>query len=601
MWLWGATIAGLSLAVSALGTLVLLLSGPAPSKINFGILAGIPAVSLAGAAICGMGFTRWKFVSEKTDPNVDEFHQLLEMVDLAGFMVRDFNGTIRFWSNGCRDIYGWTATEAVGRSSHDLLKTVFPVPLADIEAALLRDGEWRGELRHRTRDGKEVIVAARKILHHDNSGRQQVMENVTDITELYRSRDALYESEGRRLLAQQVGHLAYSNRLLMEPSELAEKLAQTQKMHALGQLASGMAHDFNNILQTISGATTLIERRADNERVRRLAQRALDAAARGTSITERLLSFTRQTEMKREPVAVAGLLDSIREVLAHAVSMGIKVRTEIANELPTVLVDRSQLETALINLGTNARDAMPDGGRMTLAADVTKVGRDGDAKAGLEPGPYLRIKVTDTGTGMDAATHARAVEPFFTTKPLREGTGLGLSMAKAFAEQSGGALTIETALGAGTTISIWLRLVVDEIEAAATQEIELPKPMVSSEALVLLVDDDLIVRETIAAQLEDMGYRPLLAPGGSEALELIKAGERVDVLLCDLSMPGMDGVELIAHARELLPGLPSLLLTGYMGERAALASEGSFTLVRKPVKMQVLAAHIEASLKGSIA
>jgi PAS domain S-box-containing protein len=713
LWIWGAAIAVLSLVVSALGTLVLLISRPALSEINSHILTGIPVVSLAGAAICGLAFARGRLVPE-SDIYHNDFHQLFEMVDLAGFMVRDFGGTIRFWSNGCQDMYGWTAAEAVGRASYDLLQPVFPEPLADIEATLLRDGEWCGEVQHCRKDGKKVVVAARKILRHDESGRPQIMENITDITELHQIRRALalatlnqelaeaaaehtaqlgkaetrfrgiFDSQlqfigllapdgtilevnrtalevggveraavvGRRLgeaawwpqserkrLREEViqagqGNLIRRDAEIVGPEgrviwvdfslrpvheagtdnvmwliaeghditkqhELVEKLAQTQKMHALGQLASGIAHDFNNILQTISGAATLIERRTDEERVRRLARLALDAATRGASITERLLSFSRQTEPKREPVVVAALLNSVREVLAHAVSIGIKIRTEIPNEFPPVLVDRSQLEMALINLGMNARDAMPDGGIMTLSADVTKVGRNGDAIADLEPGPYVRIKVTDTGTGMDAATLAHATEPFFTTKPLGKGIGLGLPMAKAFAELSGGALTIETVAGTGTTIAIWVPPIVNDIAVAPTQETtELPKPAVSRDARVLLVDDDLIVRETIAAQLEDMGYRPLLASGGSEALELIKAGERLDVLVCDLSMPDMDGVEVIAHARELLPGLPSLLLTGYMGERAALSGEGSFTLVRKPVKIQVLAAHIEASLKA---
>ena len=292
-----------------------------------------------------------------------------------------------------------------------------------------------------------------------------------------------------------------------------------------------------------------------------------------------------------EQIDAAELLDSVREVFAHTLGPAIRVLAEVPAGLPPLSADRGQLETALVNLGTNARDAMPGGGILTLSAEAVR-----DHPAAPAPGDYVRISVTDTGIGMAAATLARAREPFFTTKPPGEGTGLGLSMVGDFCEQSGGAMTIDTAPGTGTTVSLWLRSAMPETA---------PGPGKASDAVradpggahVLLVDDDSAVREILADHLEESGFAVLTAASGVEALALIEGGERVDVLVCDLSMPKLNGVETIRQARALRPDLPCLLLTGYVGERAALSAEGAFSVIRKPVKGEALAELITASLK----
>jgi PAS domain S-box-containing protein len=385
---------------------------------------------------------------------------------------------------------------------------------------------------------------------------------------------------------------------LTEKRVLAGKLAQAQKVQALGQLASGIAHDFNNILQAVSGAAMLIERRPeDHDRTRRLAHTAIDAAARGASITQRLLSFVRRGEVRTDVIAIAELLASVREVLAHTLGTGITVRDVVPSAVPPVMADRGQLETALVNLGTNARDAMRDGGTLTLAAAAEHVAAGDRHPAGLAPGDYVRLSVADTGTGMDAATLARTTEAFFTTKPPGEGTGLGLAMVKSFAEQSGGALSIVSTQGVGTTVVFWLRQAV--ADAARTPPDEAAgRVTVAAPSRVLLVDDDDLVRETLAAQLEDAGFATLVAANGTEALALIEAGEVINALVSDLSMPGLNGVVTIQRARALRPGLPCFLLTGYVGERAALAADDAFTLVRKPVGGRLLAARIEAALEA---
>jgi PAS domain S-box-containing protein len=238
--------------------------------------------------------------------------------------------------------------------------------------------------------------------------------------------------------------------------DLSEQLAQAQKVQALGQVAGGIAHDFNNILQSIAGAAMLIERRPEDlERTRRLARSSIDAA-RGASITRRLLSFARRGALRAEVIATAERLNGMRQVLTRTLGADIVVHVMPGGDLPPILADQGQLETALVNLGTNARDAMPDGGTLTLSAEAMDARDAAMLPADLAAGRYVRIRVADTGSGMTPATFARVAEPFFTTKPLGSGTGLGLAMVKGFAEQSGGTMVVTTEVGAGTTVDVWL-------------------------------------------------------------------------------------------------------------------------------------------------
>ena len=236
------------------------------------------------------------------------------------------------------------------------------------------------------------------------------------------------------------------------------QLAHAQRMEALGQLAGGIAHDFNNVMQAVLGAATLIERRAgEPERVGGLSRMIVDAAGRGAAITRRLLAFARQSDLWSEPIEPQSLLSGMQEILAHTIGSGIVVRVEVAADLPRLFADKGQLETVLVNLATNARDAMPGGGTLVLSAREEAVGDDGGPGAliALEAGRYVCLAVSDTGSGMAPEVLARASEPFFTTKPIGQGTGLGLAMARGFSEQSGGGLQIESVLGRGTTVTLW--------------------------------------------------------------------------------------------------------------------------------------------------
>jgi signal transduction histidine kinase/ActR/RegA family two-component response regulator len=387
------------------------------------------------------------------------------------------------------------------------------------------------------------------------------------------------------------------------------RAAHAERMQALGQLAGGVAHDFNNILQAVQGGAALIDKRAaDPASVQRFARMILDATERGTSITRRLLAFARRGELRAEAVDPQELLLGLRDVLSHTLGSAIIVEVVLANDLLPLLADKGQLETVLVNLATNARDAMPDGGTLTFTAEVELVREAEPGKAGhraeLRPGRYVRLSIVDVGTGIDQRMLARVLEPFFSTKPQGQGTGLGLSMAKGFVEQSGGSLTIESSPGRGTRVHLWL--------PAANCVDAPPHPVAPATVApdgtgkcILLVDDEAMIRETLAAALEEAGYTVLVAVDGAEALELIFSPAVIDVLVTDLSMQGIDGLAVIQQAQTRRPGLPAVLLTGYAGHGAQLAVgglvSGAFSLVRKPVTAAELADRIEALLAVSLA
>jgi PAS domain S-box-containing protein len=417
----------------------------------------------------------------------------------------------------------------------------------------------------------------------------------TDIEDSVNAREALARSRDdlERLVAERTQDLEATQ----------ARLAHAQRLEALGQLAGGIAHDFNNILQAVQGGGALIERRPGNaEGVKRLARMILEAAERGATVTHRLLAFSRRGELRAEPLDTAELLANTGEILAHTLGSGIEIRVEATAGLPSLLADKGQLETVLVNLATNARDAMAGVGTLTLgAAAETFAGDDGLLHpASLKAGSYLRLSVSDTGAGMDAATLKKAVEPFFTTKPTGQGTGLGLAMASGFAQQSGGALHIESTPGRGTTVTLWLPAAQQGRPAAAPNHEGAIDARAEAHARLLVVDDDEIVRAVLTEQLESTGYVVLSAASGASALALLESGAAVDLIVSDLSMPGMDGMALIKEAKRHYPGLPAILLTGFVTSSVAeIAVGGNFSLLRKPVDGKNLAERVAVLLAGA--
>jgi PAS domain S-box-containing protein len=344
------------------------------------------------------------------------------------------------------------------------------------------------------------------------------------------------------------------------------QLLEAQKMEVLGRLTGGVAHDFNNLLMTVLGNLGLARKRL-GEAATPQVLRHLDAAAlgaeRGAQLTQRLLAFARRQDLKPCPVDLEQLLAGLHELLARSAGSRVQVELDAPPGLPPAMVDPHALELALMNLVVNARDAMPEGGRIQVRVEAGPLPPDAARPAGLGEGAYLRIAVADPGQGMDAATLARAVEPFFSTKGPGQGTGLGLSMVHGLALQSGGALQIESAPGRGTVATLWLPVSAQAPAAAPgpAAEPELPR----GHGRVLLVDDEPMVLEGTAAMLADLGYEVQTAASAEAALELLSGGAAPFAVVTDHTMPGMTGAELAERLARDRPGLPVILATGHAG------------------------------------
>jgi PAS domain S-box-containing protein len=367
-----------------------------------------------------------------------------------------------------------------------------------------------------------------------------------------------------------------------------EQLRQAQKMEALGQLTGGVAHDFNNLLTPIIGSLDmLLSRGVGSERERRLMDGALQAAERARTVVQRLLAFARRQPLQPGPVDLRRLVEGMAELVASTTGPRIALRTALPDDLPPVLGDANQLEMALINLAVNARDAMPEGGTLTVSAAVEEV----DARrqwVDLTPGTYVRISITDTGIGMDEATRARAIDPFFSTKGIGKGTGLGLSMVHGLVSQLGGGLTIESTPDAGTTIGLWLRISETEAEADAVEAI----PETAQErGTVLLVDDEALVRMAAADMLNDLGYAVVEARSAEDALRLVNEGLVPDLVVTDHLMPGRSGVDLARDLRQRRPDLPVLIASGY-AEMDSIAPD--LPRLGKPFRAAELAERVAA-------
>jgi PAS domain S-box-containing protein len=347
-----------------------------------------------------------------------------------------------------------------------------------------------------------------------------------------------------------------------------EALRQAQKLEAVGQLTGGIAHDFNNLLAVILGNLELARKRApEDPRLLRLIDNTIQGAQRGAALTQRMLAFARRQDLKPEPVDVPDLVLGMADLLRRSIGPSVRIETRFPLGLPRARVDANQLELALLNLAVNSRDAMPNGGSIVIAAREEEVFQDevadGDG-GGLPAGHYFCLSITDDGGGMDEATLARATEPFFTTKGIGKGTGLGLAMVHGLAAQSGGRLLLKSRLGEGTTAEIWLPISAVRAEVAVpASHLAEPPSVPPGVRAVLVVDDDPLVLTSTAAMLEDLGYAAAEAASGMQALEMLESGRTFDVVLTDQAMPGMTGVQLAAAIKARWPNLPVGLGTGY--------------------------------------
>lgn len=339
-----------------------------------------------------------------------------------------------------------------------------------------------------------------------------------------------------------------------------EAFFQAQKMEAIGKLTGGVAHDFNNLLSVVLGSLGLALTRLNaGQDVTGLIGNAIKAAERGASLTQRMLAFARKQELSLESVDLAELVRGMAELLQRTIGAGVTIDTRFPLILPSVQADPRQLELALLNLTVNARDAMPDGGTIIISAQLEQVV---STSTGVAPGDYVRLAVIDQGAGMSKAVLAQATEPFFTTKGVGKGTGLGLPMVQGLAQQSGGKFVLSSIEGQGTTAEIWMRVGKLGERKEASADIQVDLATATEPLLVLAVDDDPLVLENTAAMLTDLGHQVLQAQSGAEALQLLKS-EQVDLLVTDYAMPGMTGEELSQQVRADRPHLPILMVSGY--------------------------------------
>jgi signal transduction histidine kinase/CheY-like chemotaxis protein len=372
-----------------------------------------------------------------------------------------------------------------------------------------------------------------------------------------------------------------------------EQLRQSQKLEAMGQLTGGVAHDFNNLLTPIMGSLDMLHRKGlGDEREKRLVSGALESAERARTLVQRLLAFARRQPLKPQPVDVSALLIEIGPLIGTTLGPRIALTIDAPTPLPPAFADRNQIEMALLNLAVNARDAMPDGGRLTVAAVSEEAGAA--HTAGLAKGAYVRISVSDTGIGMDDETRRRAIEPFYSTKRSGEGTGLGLSMVHGLMRQLGGALALASEPGRGTEVDLWLpvsaRPLVVQLQIAEETEVR-------ESGIVLLVDDQDLVRATTAHMLEELGFGIIHARSGEEALRLIDGGALFDLVVTDHLMPGITGAELAHMIRQSVPNAKVLLVSGYIDEGIA----PDLPRLAKPFRAADLAERVRSLLRDEAA
>ena len=496
-----------------------------------------PDGMLLGFAKVTRDLTRRREADEQLRRSQEETRLLVQSVTDYGIYMLDPEGNVATWNAGAQRIKGYTAEEIVGQH-FSRFYTEEDRAAGEPQRALataVQEGRFEKEGWRVRRDGTRFWASAVIDPVRGPDGALLGFAKVTrDITE---RRDAQLELERAR-----------------------EALFQSQKMEAIGQLTGGVAHDFNNLLTAVIGSLELVRKRLPpDEKNLLLIDNAMQAARRGATLTQRMLAFARRQELDPELASVAALVAGMTTLFDHTLGPSIVLDVDCPPSLAPVRVDVNQLEMALLNLVVNARDAMPRGGTIAISAAEVEAGPASPFP--LPAGRYVRLSVRDQGHGMDAATLARATEPFFTTKGVGKGTGLGLSMVHGLAEQLGGGLQLESAPGAGTIASLWIPMAAGA--DVPTQRSPSAPALEATSLHILAVDDDALILVNTAAMLEDLGHEVTTAYSGHEALSALARMKRVDLVVTDQAMPGMTGSELIAAIRRERPDLPILLATGY--------------------------------------
>jgi len=490
-------------------------------------------------------------------------------------LTLDVEGVIQLANPAALKEFGYRAEEFIGRSMSHFLSESEGWGFAWRRVIAGLDVHWPVELGVRRKDGTLSYV--------DGSASRWMSDSRAFVTAILRDVNERRAAEAELRLMNET----LEERVRERASDLEhahEQLRQSQKMEAVGQLTGGIAHDFNNLLTPILGGLDILHRRGVGDaRSERLIDGALQSAERARTLVQRLLAFARQQPLQASAVDVSQVIGDMTELFGSTLGPRVRLVTDAEENLPRALADPNQLEMALLNLAVNARDAMPDGGVLTLSAQAARA----EARLKLPPGRYVKLTVSDTGTGMDAATLAKAVEPFFSTKEIGKGTGLGLSMIHGLAAQLGGALDISSVVGVGTTVDIWLPIAGDSAVIAQDQ----PEAIVSKGAgVVLLVDDEGLIRATTAQMLSDLGYKVVELESAKLGLDYLQTAG-VDLVVTDHLMPGMSGAEFARRVQTQHPGMPVLIISGF-AELEDLAPD--LPRLTKPFRQGELAASLAA-------
>jgi PAS domain S-box-containing protein len=512
--------------------------------------------------------------------DADRYRMLVEGITDYAVYLLDVHGNVASWNAGAQRFKGYTASEIIGQNF-----SVFYTPedqAADLPKSALaiaaKEGKFETEGWRVRRDGSRVWTHVIIDPIRNSSGNLLGFAKIThDLTERKRAEDEKKKAEGSL-------------------QETRDALFQSQKREAIGQLTGGIAHDFNNLLMVIQSSMELLRKRLpEDERLISLVDNATEGVKRGVSLTQRMLSFARRQDLDQKPINLHKLVLEMTDLLQRSLGPSIMIQSQFPTGLSLVRADTNQLESALLNLAVNARDAMPKGGPLTISAHEENIPMGNSLR--LVPGKYVCLSIEDKGEGMSEDTITRATEPFFTTKGVGKGTGLGLSMVHGFAAQSGGCLRLRSELGRGTTAELWLPAT-DAEDKPELVAVPSTTDSATRELVVLAVDDDFLVRMGTAAMLEDLGHTVKEASSAEEALKILAQGVKIDLVVTDQAMPRMTGVELAEAILAGQPDMPVILATGYSELPAGIGLK--LPRLSKPFSQKQLDVAMKEALRMSI-
>ena len=506
---------------------------------------------------------RYAVERREAEQRIREQAQLLDKARDA-IMAYDMEGRVVYWNKSAERLTGWSEEEMMGETARERLYAPDQQEkLRSCYDTMMKEGEWTGELDLQNKDGDDLVVESRWTLVRDSAGDpKHVLVINTDIT---------------------------------ERKQLESQFLRSQRMESIGRLVGGIAHDLGNLLVPILlGVKVLMQRFGDDEKAERTLSMIQKSAERGSDMVEQVLAFARGVEGERVAIQPGTIIEEVEKITGETFPEAVEVRTDVPDDLHQIVGDATQIQQVLMNLSVNARDAMPDGGTLTLAAHNATVSPD-DARRNIEadPGDYVCIQVSDTGTGIPDDVVDKIFEPFFSTKPEGEGTGLGLSTAYSIVKSHDGFIDVQSEKGEGTTFRVYLPMAEKDAERRASGDAaELRE---GSGELVLVVDDEEFILDTAKETLEGVGYRTLTAGGAEAALEIIQEhGSEVDAVITDLRMPHINGLDLIRALRTDHPDLPIVAASGLADGRTDEAVEaGAQTFLAKPFTAEKLQAALQ--------